>query len=223
MATSGTTSFTLSVDEIIAAAVDRIGGETTTGYELRAARRVLGLFLLDLGNRGINLWSVERGEMALVGGQAEYTLAADTVDWLDAALCRDGTDTAMERISVADYQRLAVKSTEGRPARFLIERPRGAPVLTLYPVPENSTDTIKYRRTRRLEDAGAMTNELDVPPRFYPAVISGLAWFMGEQRPSAVDAQRRGELKARYEEDLSRAQEEDRERVSLFIRPGRRR
>jgi hypothetical protein len=221
MATSGTTGFTMTVDDLVAEAIDRIGGETTSGYELRAARRTLNLFLLDFANRGVNLWAVERGELALVSGLAEYVLPADTVDWLNASLSRDGSDVPLERMSQADYLRLPTKSQTGRPVQFLVERPRGAPVATFWPVPDRA-DTVLYRRTRRLEDAGTMLSELDMPPRYLPALVSGLAWKLGEKR-ATIDQARRAELKVLFEEDLERAQDEDRERVSVRVYPKRRR
>lgn len=222
MATSGTTTFTMSVDDIVSEAIDRCGGEQTTGYEARSAKRALGLFLLDLANRGINTWAIERTTLTLVAGTASYDLAADTVDMLDAVIRRDSVDIELERYSQAEYQRLATKAVAGRPTRFMVERLRAFPTVTFWPVPDRA-DTVHYRRTRRLQDVGSMTNELDVPIRYVPAVTSGLAWFLAEKRPQKVDAQRRSELKGRFDEDLRTAQEEDRERVSLFVRPGRRR
>lgn len=223
MATSGTSSFTLTVEDLLAEAFDRIGGEVTTGYELRSAKRTLGLFLLDMSNRGLQSWAVERSALPLAAGQATYALPADTVDWLDAMLSRDGTDLRLERLGVAEYESLPTKATTGRPTRFMVERGREAPSVTFWPVPDLDTDVVRYRRKRRLEDAGSMVDELDVPTRFLPAVVSGLAWSLADKRPTVVDPARRSELLARFHEEMARAQDEDSERVSLFIRPTRRR
>lgn len=223
MATSGTTSFTLTVDDLIAEAIDRSGGEMTTGYELRAAKRALGLFLLDMSNRGLNSWAVERGTLPLVAGQATYPQPADTEDWLDAVLSRAGTDLRLERLGVAEYEALPSKATTGRPTRFMVERGRAAPSVTFWPVPDSSGDIVRFRRKRRLEDIGGMAEEIDVPARYLPAVVSGLAWTLADKRPGVVDQNRRAELLARFQEELGRAQDEDSERVSLFVRPARRR
>jgi hypothetical protein len=98
----------------------------------------------------------------------------------------------------------------------VLNRDRDAPTLTFWPVPDVSYDLVVERR-RRLQDVTAYTETLDLPMRFLPAVIAGLAWVLAEKRPSSVDIQRRGELMARYETELDRALLEDRERVSLFL------
>ena len=72
MATSGTTAFDPSIDEIIEEAYERTNVRgTRTGYQLRSARRALNILLAEWGNRGVNLWKVKLGSVPLVEGQAE--------------------------------------------------------------------------------------------------------------------------------------------------------
>ena len=70
MATSGTTSFDLQIDDIIEEAYERCGMRTNSGNDLRSARRSLNLLFSEWGNRGIHLWKVELNEKALVAGTA---------------------------------------------------------------------------------------------------------------------------------------------------------
>ena len=77
MATSGTTSFNLNIDEVIDEGYERCGLSTTSGYDMRSARRSLDLLCAEWGNRGIHLWKTELNEIALVAGQAEYTVDSD--------------------------------------------------------------------------------------------------------------------------------------------------
>ena len=84
MATSGTTSFNLNIDEVIDEGYERCGLSTNSGYDLRSARRSLDLLFAEWGNRGIHLWKVALHEASLVSGQAEYSVAADVNDVLEA-------------------------------------------------------------------------------------------------------------------------------------------
>ena len=99
MATSGTTSFNLNIDEVIDEGYERCGLSTTSGYEMRSARRSLDLLFAEWGNRGIHLWKTELNEIPLVSGQAEYAVDADVNDVLEAyvsssAAASDGVQSA---------------------------------------------------------------------------------------------------------------------------------
>jgi hypothetical protein len=84
MATSGTTSFNLNIDEIIDEGYERCGLSTNAGYDLKSARRSLDLLFAEWGNRGIHLWKVSLQEKSLVQGQAEYTVDSNVSDVLEA-------------------------------------------------------------------------------------------------------------------------------------------
>ena len=58
MATSGSTSFNLDIDEIIEESYERCGVRTNSGYDLKSARRSLNILFSEWGNRGIHLWNV---------------------------------------------------------------------------------------------------------------------------------------------------------------------
>ena len=74
MATSGTTSFNLNIDDIIQEGYQRCGVRTNSGYDLKSARTSLNLLFAEWGNRGVHLWKVELNEKSLVSGQAAYTV-----------------------------------------------------------------------------------------------------------------------------------------------------
>ena len=63
MATSGTSTFTLDINEVCEEAFERAGTEMRSGYDLKTARRSLNLMSLEWVNRGINLWTVEEGSV----------------------------------------------------------------------------------------------------------------------------------------------------------------
>ena len=72
--TTGTTSFNLDLNNLVEDAFERCGQELRTGYELRTARRSLNLLTIEWANRGINLWTVEQGQIVLNTGQAIYPI-----------------------------------------------------------------------------------------------------------------------------------------------------
>ena len=82
MATSGTTSFDLPIDEIIEEAFERTGMRgNRTGYQLKSARRSLNIMFSEWGNRGVHLWKVKQATIPLVEGQAEYNYANDNTTY----------------------------------------------------------------------------------------------------------------------------------------------
>ena len=221
MATSGTTLFELDAVDLIEEAFERAGGESRTGYDMRTARRSLNLMALEWQNRGINLWTVEERTLTLVPGQDRYTLGTDIIDLLEHII-RQGVgaqqiDYQMTRISVSTYATRSNKLVQSRPTEIYIDRQRDAPVITLWPVPEDNTYTLVYWIMRRIQDVGAYTNTLDAPERFLPAMAAGLAYYIAMKKPES--RQFVPELKRVYDEQFAYAAEEDREKASLMIVP----
>jgi hypothetical protein len=217
MTTSGTRAFNLDVGEIIEEAYERCGLEVRTGYDAKTARRSLNLMFAEWANRGVNLWTVTQATQTLTQGTAQYTLGTDVVDVLEMVLRRSNTDYEMDRISRGEYVTLPNKTTQGRPSQFYFDR-NIAPVINLWATPDSSSDSIIYYYVRRIEDAGTLVNTTDMPFRFYPCMVSGLAYYMAMKRaPERLQL-----LKAVYDEEFQRAADEDTERVSLKLQPARR-
>ena len=106
MATSGTNTFDLDVDQLIEEAFERCGINSRSGYDLKSARRSLNIMLAEWANRGINLWTVELRTKTLTASTSSYSLDADLVDILSASLytASDTTvDKQVDRISRAEY------------------------------------------------------------------------------------------------------------------------
>ena len=228
--TTDTTNFNLDLVSVVEEAFERCGSELRTGYDLRTARRSLNLLLLEWANRGINLWTIEAGTIPLSMNTVAYNLPVDTVDLLEHVL-RIGTgatqiDTSISRISISDYAAIPNKNATGRPVQILIERRTGAnnssgtavpPRITLWPAPDSNNYTVAYWRLRRMQDAGTGTEGQDVPFRFLPALVAGLAYHLSLKIPGALE--RRQELKFEYDMQWQVASEEDREKADLRIVP----
>ncbi len=214
MTTSGSRDFNLDVAEAIEEAYERIGLEMRTGYDAKTARRSMNLMFAEWANRGLNLWTVKQAFFTVTQGTSEYTLESDVVDLLDVVLRRDNTDYEVQRISRGDYATLPNKTTQGRPSQFWLDR-QISPKLYLWSVPENNTDQIRYYYVRRIEDADDLVNTTDMPFRFYPCMVAGLAYYMAVKRaPDRVQM-----LKTIYEEEFQRAADEDQGRTPLKLQP----
>tara|TARA_R110001606_G_scaffold276006_1_gene424208 strand:- start:302 stop:1204 length:903 start_codon:yes stop_codon:yes gene_type:complete len=127
-----------------------------------------------------------------------------TVDILEVVLRRSGEDIGITRISRQEYLTTPTKTTQGRPTQVYIDR-QITPTLTVWPTPENSTDSLVYYRVRRIEDADAATNNPDIPFRFLPCLVAGLAFHISLKKAP----QRTQILKAFYEEEFERAASQD--------------
>lgn len=131
MTTTGTSSFNLDVNDLIEEAFERVGKELRTGYDFRTARRSLNLLTIEWSNRGINLWTVEQGQILMNTFQAIYPLPVGTVDLLDQVIrTNNGSqsnqiDINISRISESTYSTIPNKNTNGRPIQVYVNRQSG--------------------------------------------------------------------------------------------------
>ena len=209
MATSGTTTFDLQIDDIIEEAYERCGMRTNSGNDIRSARRSLNLLFSEWGNRGVHLWKVQLNEATLVAGQATYTVASDVNDVLEAYISSTSTagntastnDISLTKIDRSAYAALPNKYATGQPSQYYVDR-QTDPTISLYLTPDASTyTTLKFYTINRIEDAGSFTNTADVAYRFLPCMCSGLAYYLAQKRaPDRIQL-----LKQLYEDELIRA------------------
>lgn len=223
MATSGTATFNLDLNNLVEEAFERCGAELRTGYDLRTARRSLNLLTIEWANRGINLWTIEQGTVALTSGTINYNLPADTIDLLDHVI-RTGSgsnqqDINITRISNSTYATIPNKNATGRPIQVWIDRQASQPQINVWPAPDNDSYTFTYWRLRRIEDAGTGVTTQDIPFRFLPCMVAGLAYYLSLKIPGAE--QRIQMLKMEYEEQFKLAADEDREKADYRIAPRR--
>ena len=219
MSTSGTYNFSMDIDEVIQEATEMIGGEPTLGHEPKSARRSINLLLQDWQNRDLMLWTAETSTFTVSVSTTTYSLASSSIDVLEAVVNRDNVDIQLERISMQEFLKIPNKKQTGRPTQYAVRHERDNPEIYLWPLPENSTDQVKVELIRYMQDVNKSAIQTpDVSRRFLPCLTAGVAYYMSMKRPN-VDMQRIAMIKTEYEERLSRALEEDRERVSLLIRP----
>ena len=109
MATSGTTAFTLDIGDVLDEAYELCGMEMRTGYDYKSAKRALNLVFLEWQNKGLNLWTLDQGTIAVTAGTNTYTLATSAIDVVDAFIRTDASDITKQldqrltRISRTEY------------------------------------------------------------------------------------------------------------------------
>ena len=297
MTTTGTTSFNLDVNDLIEEAFERCGSQLRSGYDFRTARRSLNLLTIEWANRGINLWTVEQGQILMNSYQSVYALPVDTIDLLEQVIrTSNGSqsnqiDINISRISESTYLTIPNKNANGRPIQVYINRQSGAknrsssttlvdgisaedttitladasglptvgfidigeetiayqnivgnqilnawrgqngtaaaphsasagvtvnnlPCINVWPTPNPPGDqyTFVYYRLRRMQDAGSGSYEQDIPFRFIPCMVAGLAYYLAQKLPD-VDPNRIPMLKSDYEQQFQLAADEDREKA----------
>lgn len=83
MTTSGTATFTLDFDAMMAVATAYVGGEDSTGFEYKQMQRIVNLMMADMTTRGVNMWAMDRQYITPIVGVPRYQLPADTIDVLE--------------------------------------------------------------------------------------------------------------------------------------------
>ena len=238
--TSGTTTFdkTFSIDEIIEEAFERLGIQNVTGYQLKTSRRSLNIMLQEWGNRGIHYWEIDELDLDLIEGQAEYkffrssgdgTSATSTPngvygisDVLEAQLRSNRTattqsDSPMTKVDRSTYAGFSNKLSKGTPNQYWVERFIDKVRIHVYPTPDstNASKDMHFYYIKRIEDVGAYTNATDMPFRFVPCMVSGLAYYLSmKYAPQLMQG-----MKLVYEDEFQRALQEDGSASSTYITP----
>ncbi len=239
--TSGTVTFdkTFAVDEIIQEAYERIGISAVSGYQLKTARRSLNVLFQEWGNRGLHYWEVADTTLDLVEGTDEYTFYRASgdgtssvtnpsgiygvADVLEATLRSNRTqttqtDSSLTKISRATYSALSSKLSKGTPSQYFVQRFIDKTTVTVYPCPDSTAATkdMHIFFVKRIQDVDSTyTDATDLPYRFVPCMVSGLAFYLSQK----VNPQLTQTMKLLYEDELARALSEDGSAASTYITP----
>ena len=231
--TSGTTVFEkgFSIADIVEESYERIGISGVSGYQLKGARRSLNIMFQEWSNRGLHYWEVANNSITLVNGQAVYTMFRSTADGTSSATAvygvddileasyrnSDSIDTPLTKINRSTYQALSNKTSTGQPTQYFVQRFIDKITVTLYLTPgsDQAGEFFNYYYVKRIQDAGDYTNDADVPYRFVPCMVAGLAYYLAvKNAPDKIQM-----LKMLYEDELQRALQEDGSSSSSFITP----
>jgi hypothetical protein len=238
--TSGTATFdkTFSIDEIVEEAFERLGIQNVTGYQLKTSRRSLNIMLQEWGNRGIHYWEIDELDLDLIEGQAEYKFFRSSGDGtsavsnpngvygisdvLEAQLrsnrtATDQSDSPMTKVDRSTYAGFSNKLSKGTPNQYWVQRFIDHVSISVYPTPDstNASKDMHFYYIKRIEDVGAYTNATDMPFRFIPCMVSGLAYYLSmKYAPQLMQS-----MKLIYEDEFQRALQEDGSASSTYITP----
>ena len=238
--TSGTTVFdkNFSIDEIVEEAFERLGIQQVTGYQLKTSRRSLNIMLQEWGNRGIHYWEIGELDLDLIQGQAEYKFYRASSDGtsatsnpngiygmsdvLEAQLrsnrtATDQSDSPMTKVDRSTYAAFSNKLSQGTPNQYWVQRFIDHVSINIYPTPDstNASKDMHFYYIKRIQDIGAYTNATDMPFRFVPCMVSGLAYYLSMKYAPQMTQQ----MKMLYEDEFQRALQEDGSASSTFITP----
>ena len=238
--TSGTATFdkTYSIDEIIEEAFERIGLNSVAGYQMKSARRSLNILFQEWGNRGIHYWEIDELDLDLIEGQAEYKFFRSSGDGTSATSTPNGvygisdvleahlrsnrtqttqSDSPMTKVDRSTYGGFSNKLSKGTPNQYFVQRFIDHVSIQIYPTPDstNASKDMHFYYIKRIQDIGDYTNATDVPFRFVPCMISGLAFYLAQKyQPQLIQ-----QMKLYYEDEFARALAEDGSASSTHITP----
>ena len=238
--TSGTATFdkTFSIDEIIEEAFERIGLNSVAGYQMKSARRALNILFQEWGNRGIHYWEIDELDLDLIEGQAEYKFFRSSGDGTSATSTPNGvygisdvleahlrsnrtqttqSDSPMTKVDRSTYGGFSNKLSKGTPNQYFVQRFIDHVSIQIYPTPDstNASKDMHFYYIKRIQDIGDYTNATDVPFRFVPCMISGLAFYLAQKyQPQLIQ-----QMKLYYEDEFARALAEDGSASSTHITP----
>lgn len=185
MTVSGTTSFSMTVAQIITEARAVLGvqaqEEPLQAAELEQGINALNLMLKTWQAEGVMAWTETEGAFALVQGDNSYVIGAGgtfvtvPLDILDVRLSRT-TDTLMFGMDRADYWGLSNKNTQGTPEYFYYDRQTAGGTLYVYPAPDVLVGTVKFTYRRPIMDVGDGPDTLDIPQEWQEAIVQNLAF-----------------------------------------------
>lgn len=179
MTTSGTISSIYNAQQVVDAALKKIGvlgeGQTSSGDQYVDAQAEMDRMLKTWSMEGPNLWTVAEASIALVDGVQSYTLSPRPRDVMNMRFAIDGIEQyPMSEFDRQDWDRFPMKTSSGNPLRFVIDRQRTATSVKLWPVPAisgSSVYTCPYSYERVWEDITEPSQDLDIPQEFFETVI----------------------------------------------------
>ena len=182
MATSGTYAFNPALGEIVLYAYNLIGVRNTAVLQehMQSARMAANMMLSRWANQGVNLWAVDLITVPLVQGTSTYSVDANTVVMLDTYIQTDnGSGQPIDRlilpISRTEYASYPNKDQQGFTTTYWFDRLL-SPTVTLWPVPDGTTTSLKYYRVRQIQDANLQSGQqVEIPYLWLEAFAYGLA------------------------------------------------
>lgn len=124
-------------------------------------------------------------------------------------------DTVISGVSRDEYLQMPQKNITGRPSIFYFDRTI-TPSLYIWPAPTQYYNAIDYSYKKAMQDVGLYTNTLEIPARFYPALVAGLSFKLALKFNNQIAEM----LNQEYQNIFNLATIEDSEDVIFSINQG---
>ena len=194
--------------------------------------------LQEWGNRGIHYWEIGELDLDLIEGQAEYKFFRASSDGTSATSNPNGvygisdvleaqlrsnrtqttqSDSPMSKVDRSTYAGFSNKLSKGTPNQYWVQRFIDHVSISVYPTPDstNASKDMHFYYIKRIQDVGAYTNATDMPFRFIPCMVSGLAYYLSMKYAPQMTQP----MKLFYEDEFQRALQEDGSASSTYITP----
>lgn len=182
MATSGNANYTYNRDQIITAALRKLGvvaqGESPSATQISEAAEALNLMVKAFVTDGMPLWKISEHNLTLVASTASYTIGSRLLKVVQSYRTTDSVDTPLRIITRDEYNRLGNKISTGYPVSIYHDPRRTDSIVTVWPVPDStvaSNTTVKLTYAAPYEDFDASTDDPDFPQEWFEALVYGLA------------------------------------------------
>ena len=226
MTIGATTSFQDSRDDIISAALENCGAlapgaarDNTNSPLFEAGAKALNRIVKRIDTTGKRLWRTVRRTATMTAGVDTVTLASDVLLVDDPArYTRSGETSAMQVLAMSrmDYMVLADRTMAGPARQFFFEQTMAGATLKLWPVPDQTGDTLEYVAYTRAADFTSGSDTPDFPSEWSNCLIYALTI---ELAPKFMQTGLIQTYKPLYDEELSNLVNNDGERGNLVLSP----
>lgn len=225
MATSGDTSWVLTRNEIVEAAMFKIGaladGQSASATQITRAAQALNSVVTYLQTKGMPLWKRTETAVTLVDGTATYTID-DAVKIAGVYVVSGDTQWALAERS--RYDQLSLPTTDGGvPVNYSATPSLNDYLVTVWPTPDStaaSNYSLVVVSQKKFDTFTASSENPDFPSYWMQAVIYSLALALAPEY--GVPLEDRKTLKAEAKEYIDSASGYGDEDGSLFVQPNKR-
>lgn len=222
MSTSNQYTFNPSLGSIALQAFARCGVRRTeiTAQHMEDVYMESNYLQADWSADGIMFWTVELVQQPLTAGWPSYGIPSNVVSVLDVYVAPNNGQSGQNRLitpfSRTDYASLANPEMQGFPTSFWYNRAM-TPTLTLWPVPDSSTEYLMSYYAYIQPDDAVLANgkQVAVPYWWLNAYVADLAYRLARIYSPQLEAQRKADRDEAYNKACEQV-----EPAPLYITPG---
>lgn len=201
MATSGVTTLTFDVDDIITEALENLAvldiGDSAEANDVTSATRTLNMMLKSMqADPNIQLRFRSTSTISAADGTSSYNVDSDVVRVLDAWITISGTVYPLTEWNQERYDNQTNPTTENLPYAYYVDYAPDISKMYLFPTPDASY-TVTYRFEREVEDVTATTETLDLPVEAVDMVVMALTARLAPKFQVPMEERAYWDMKAR--------------------------